>query len=259
VDARVPVVGGNWKMHTDRAQAHALLDVLRAELGAIEGVGVVVFPPAPWIGMAADVLAGSRIEVGVQHVHWEPQGAYTGEVSASLLKGTAGWAIVGHSERRIGFGETDQETNLRLRAVLDAGLKAILAVGEQRAERESGETQDVLRRQLLTAFEGIDPLPPDFVIAYEPVWAIGTGLAATPEMAAEACAEIRGLVAARYGQEAASSVRIQYGGSVNAQNVDGLARQPDIDGALVGGASLDASQFAAICRAMAEAKRAAHA
>jgi triosephosphate isomerase len=251
--ARTPVVGGNWKLHTTRAEARTLLQGLRAELDGIVGVEVVVFPPAPWIGDAADVLEGSTLAVGAQHVHWEAEGAFTGELSAAMLVGTASYVIVGHSERRHVFGESDEDAGRKLRSVLDAGLSPILAVGESREEREAGWTTAVLRRQLVAAFEGVDALPPGFVVAYEPVWAIGTGLTATPEMAQEACAGVRAIVAERFDAATAAKLRVQYGGSVTPENASELALQPDIDGALVGGASLRVDSFAAICRAVAEA------
>ena len=251
--ARVPVAGGNWKMHLDRAGARALLRALRDALDGLEGAEVVICPPAPWLGDAADLLGGSTLRVGAQHAHWLPHGAYTGETGAAMLVGTASHVIVGHSERRRLFGETGEETGRRLEAALGLGLRPILAVGESREEREAERTREVLRRQLGDAFAAVDRLPPGFVVAYEPVWAIGTGLTATPEIAQSTIADVRAMVADRFGDAAAESCRIQYGGSVNADNVASLIAQPDIDGALVGGASLDAAAFAAICRALAEA------
>ncbi|MBM3140036.1 MAG: triose-phosphate isomerase [Chloroflexi bacterium] len=245
-------------MHTDRARAEALLGALRVALDGVAGGGleVVIFPPAPWLPLAADAFAGSALQVGVQNVFFEREGAFTGEVSAALVRGTATWALVGHSERRHRFGESDGDTTAKLRAVLDEGLRPVLAVGELREEREAGRTRAVLERQLLAAFDGLAALPPGFVVAYEPVWAIGTGLAATPEMAEEACAIVRGVVRARFDATTAEACRVQYGGSVNAGNIAGFAGRPGVDGALVGGASLDAEAFAGICRAVA-AERAA--
>ena len=250
---RRPIVGGNWKMHFDRAQARALLAELRAELDGLEGVDVVICPPAPWLGDAADLLAGSTLRVGAQNAHWEPHGAFTGEVGAAMLIGTAAHVMVGHSERRHVFGETDAEAGRKLAALLELALEPILAVGEVQAEREAGATRDVLRRQLDAAFADVGRIPEGFVIAYEPVWAIGTGLTATPAIAQSTIADLRAMVGERFGPDAAAACRVQYGGSVNAGNIVELARQPDIDGALVGGASLRADSFAAICRAVAEA------
>ncbi|MPZ99069.1 MAG: triose-phosphate isomerase [Dehalococcoidia bacterium] len=250
---RLPIVGGNWKMHTDRAEAHRLLDALVDDLDGLEGVEVVVCPPAPWLGDAADAFDDTSLAVGAQDVYWVAQGAFTGAVAASQLVGTVEYVLAGHSERRQVFGETDEHVNLKLRAVLGAGLRPILAVGERHEEREAGRTIEVLERQLRAAFEGIPQIDDGFVIAYEPVWAIGTGLAATPEMAQEACAAVRAVVADRFGADVATTCRVQYGGSVNPANVEGFARQPDIDGALVGGAALHPDAFAAICRAVAAA------
>ena len=251
--ARTPIVGGNWKLHTTRHEARSLLRELRERLDGLSGVEVVVCPPAAWLGDAADLLAGSTLAVGAQNVYWEADGAFTGELSAAILSGTTRYAIVGHSERRHRFGERDEEVGRKLRSVLDAGLRPILAVGELREEREAARTTEVLRRQLLAAFQHLDAIPEGFAVAYEPVWAIGTGLTATPEAAQDACAAVRAMVAERFDAASAEMLRVQYGGSVTAENVEQLARQPDIDGALVGGASLRAESFAAICRGVAEA------
>jgi triosephosphate isomerase (TIM) len=253
IRARTPIVGGNWKMHTNRSEARALLGRLRQRLDVIEGVDVVICPPFPWLGDAADLVSGSHLHVGAQDVYWEPPGAFTGEVSATMLAGTAEYVIVGHSERRHLFGESDMDTNRKLRAALEAGLRPIFAIGELREEAEAGRTTEVLRRQVLAGFEGFASLDPSVVIAYEPVWAIGTGVAATPQDAQERCSLVRRILAERFDAESAAACRIQYGGSVNAENIAGFAAQPDIDGALVGGASLDADAFASICRAMAGA------
>ena len=250
---RTSVVGGNWKLNTTRDEATTLLRSLAETLDGLSGVEIVVCPPAPWLGDAADAFAGTSLAVGAQNVHWQPAGALTGEQSAAVLIGTASHVIVGHSERRHVFGESDEVVAQKLRSVLDAGLTPILAVGELQEEREAEWTAAVLRRQLSAAFEGIDALPPGFIVAYEPVWAIGTGLTATPELAQETCSVVREIIADRYDAASADGARIQYGGSVTAENVAALAAQPDIDGALVGGASLDADVFATICRAVAEA------
>jgi triosephosphate isomerase len=248
---RTPIVGGNWKMNETRAEARALLHDLREELADSTGVEVVVFPPAPWLGDACDAFAGTSIGVGAQNVYWGHTGAFTGEFSPDLLVGTAAYALLGHSERRQLFGELDDQVNARLRAVLEAGLTPVLAIGETREQREAGATLEVLARQFEGAFDGFAALPPVAVLAYEPVWAIGTGLTATPDIAQETCAAIRSMVERRFDRTAANALRIQYGGSVTAENAAGLAAQPDIDGALVGGASLDASAFVTICRAFA--------
>lgn len=250
---RTPIVGGNWKMHTTRAEAADLVAGLRNELDGLADIEVVICPPAAWLGDAATSLESSTLSVGAQNVHWEPRGAFTGEISAPMLQGVAAYVLVGHSERRHVFGETDEQAGMKLRAVIEAGLRPILAVGELQEEREAGRTNQVLERQLFAALEEADPLPEGFVIAYEPVWAIGTGLTATPEIAQEACATIRSIVAGRYNATAAENCRIQYGGSVSPDNIEALASQPDIDGALVGGASLRVDSFSAICRAVQNA------
>lgn len=249
--ARVPVVGGNWKMNLARSAARDLLTTLRGALDGFEGVEVLLFPPAPWLGDAHDVLEGSSLRVGAQNAYWEQKGAFTGEVGPAMLQGTATHVLVGHSERRILFGETVWETGQKMRAVCAAGLTPVLAVGEPLSDRRSGRTEAGLRRQLTEGMRGITSMPEGFIVAYEPVWAIGTGEAATPEDAQARCKFLRGLIAERYGDDAGEAVRIQYGGSVNAENAASFFAQPDIDGALVGGASLDADAFAAICRAAA--------
>lgn len=256
---RTPIVGGNWKMNANRTRAGELLHALRAALEGITNVEVVICPPAPWLGDAADAFATDDLLVGAQNIHSESEGAFTGEQNAEMLVGTATHVIVGHSERRQLFGESNELTRHKLAAVVAAGLTPILAIGELQGEREAGQTQAVLEHQLLSACEGLDALPGDAVIAYEPVWAIGTGLAATPELAQEAVASIRAMVGDRFGAEFAANVRIQYGGSVNAENASELASQPDIDGALVGGASLNAADFASICGAFGHAHRIAQA
>jgi len=238
-------------MHTDREAARALLAELRTELDGLAGVEVVILPPTPWLADAHDLLAGSTLQVGAQHVYWERAGAYTGEVSPHQLVGVADYVLIGHSERRQLFSERDEETAIKLAAVLAAGLRPLLAIGETGHERRAGETEAVLERQLHAAFEDAPLLHEHIVIAYEPVWAIGTGATATPEQAEAACATVREILADRFDTDAADRCRVQYGGSVSATNVEELSRQPSIDGALVGGASLRAAEFAAICRAVA--------
>ncbi|PKN79005.1 MAG: triose-phosphate isomerase [Chloroflexi bacterium HGW-Chloroflexi-9] len=247
---RLPVVGGNWKMNLDRNASRTLLMGLRQRLDGLDGVEVVVCPPVPWLSDAHDLLAGSTLHVGAQNTHWEPSGPYTGEVSAPMLRGVAEYVLVGHSERRWA-GETGAETNRKIRAALAAGLRPILAVGERLEESRAGRTENVLHLQVNQALRGFTAMPPEIILAYEPVWAIGTGEAATPEIAQARCVAVRGMLAERFGEAAAQAVRIQYGGSVTADNIAGYAAQPDIDGALVGGASLDADAFTAICRAVA--------
>jgi triosephosphate isomerase (TIM) len=226
------LIAGNWKMHKGQEEAAAFCRSLRERLDGVDGVDVAVCPPYLSLGAAVQALAGTDIAVAAQNVHWEEQGAFTGEISPSMLLelGVYG-AIVGHSERRQLFGETDDGVARRARGALEAGLWVIACVGETEDERERGETEDVLRRQIsvLEAHE-------DLVVAYEPVWAIGTGKSATPEQAQDAHAFIRSLL----------DVPILYGGSCKPDNAAELLGQPDVDGALVGGASLEVESFAAI-------------
>jgi triosephosphate isomerase (TIM) len=228
------LVAGNWKMYKGPAESTAYCADLR-NLELPQGVDVVVCPPFVSLAAAVQVLAGTDVAVAAQNVHWEPDGPFTGEVSAPMLReiGVYG-AIVGHSERRQHFGETDESVANRARAALDAGLSVIACVGETEAERDAGETENVLRRQVSVL--GHDE---NLVIAYEPVWAIGTGKTATPELAQQAHAFVKSLLDAP----------VLYGGSVKPDNAAELLAQPDVDGALVGGASLEIDSFLAICRA----------
>jgi triosephosphate isomerase len=228
------LIAGNWKMYKGPAETAEFCIDLKEHLADLEGVDVAVCPPFTSLATAVQVLAGTDIAVAAQNVHWEGEGAFTGEVSAPMLLelGVYG-AIVGHSERRQHFGETDEDVARRAKAALDASLSVIACVGETEEERERGETEAVLRRQV-SVLEAEDNL----VVAYEPVWAIGTGKTATPEIAQEAHAFIKGLL----------DVPVLYGGSVKPDNADELLAQPAVDGALVGGASLDAGSFEAICR-----------
>jgi triosephosphate isomerase (TIM) len=228
------LIAGNWKMYKGPAETAEFCNGLKERLADLEGVDVAVCPPFTSLAAAVQVLAGTDIAVAAQNVHWEAEGAFTGEVSAPMLLelGVYG-AIVGHSERRQHFGETDEDVAKRAEAALAAGLSVIACVGETDEERERGETEAVLRRQV-SVLEAEDNL----VVAYEPVWAIGTGKTATPEIAQEAHVFIKGML----------DVPVLYGGSVKPDNADELLAQPAVDGALVGGASLEAESFEAICR-----------
>ncbi len=236
------LIAGNWKMYKGPAETAVFCTALRER--DLSGVDVVVCPPFVSLAIAVQLLAGTEIGVAAQNVHWEPEGAFTGEISAPMLRelGVYG-AIVGHSERRRYFGETDETVARRARAALDAGLFVIACIGETEGEREAGETEDVLRRQV-SVLEADENL----VVAYEPVWAIGTGKTATSEQAQEVHATIRTLLRELAGDAGSEAVRLLYGGSVKADNIDTLMAQPDIDGALVGGASLDAAEFTRIVR-----------
>ena len=243
---RRPFIAGNWKMNTSEEEAAALArDVAEATAGA--SCDVAVCPPFPHLAAVRDAVAGSEVAVGAQDVYWEASGAVTGEVSIAALASYCRYVIIGHSERRALFGETDESVNRKTGAVLASSLDPIVAVGETLAQREAGEMADVLDRQVRRGLAGLD-LSERVTVAYEPVWAIGTGQTATPEMAQEACALIRSLLR-ELGGAAADAIRIQYGGSVNPGNAADLLAQPDIDGALVGGASLKADQFAAVVAA----------
>jgi triosephosphate isomerase (TIM) len=246
--ARRPLLAGNWKMHGTVAETRSLIAALRSAIEPTEERDVVVAPPFTALATAADALAGSPIRLGAQNVHWEAKGAFTGEISAAMLAEIGCRAvIVGHSERRQLFGETDEGVNRRTRAALAAGLLPIVCVGETLEERERGATLEVVERQLRGALLDLGAAAIAGVcIAYEPVWAIGTGRTATPAQAEEVHASIRGILASVADRKTAESVRILYGGSVKPDNVDDLMREPDIDGALVGGASLDAASFARI-------------
>ncbi len=247
---RAAVVAGNWKMYTSAAEAEALVRSLATLVSGIQNVEVAVCPPFPYLIPVAKALQGTKIKVGGQNMHWEDEGAFTGEVSPKMLK-DAGchFVILGHSERRQYFGETDEKINRKIKKALSSGLAPIVCVGELLAEREAGNTEKVIRTQLEGCFQTLTSADAvKLVIAYEPVWAIGTGKTATPEQAQEVHRFIRGWLSGRFGRDAAESIRIQYGGSVKPDNAKALMSQPDIDGALVGGASLKADGFASIVR-----------
>jgi len=243
---RKPFVAGNWKMNTTEAEAIALAgEVAERTRGAACDVAVGV--PFPHLGAVREVVRGSHVRLAAQDVHWEAKGAFTGEVSVPMLEDYCQLVIIGHSERRQFFGETDEWVNRKVAAVLASKLDPIVCVGELFQERKDGLTEQVLYRQLRAGLTGLT-MSPRVTIAYEPVWAIGTGETATPAVAQQACAYIRGVLR-EISPVHADAIRIQYGGSVNAENAAELLSQPDIDGALVGGASLKADQFAAICAA----------
>ena len=250
--SRRPIVAANWKMNTGPDDGAELARAVAAEDLPFADVDVVLCPPAIGLTAVAAAVGGTPIAIGTQHVHWEPSGAFTGEVSVPMLAGLATYAITGHSERRQLFGETDLDVQRKTLAILAGGLTPIVAVGESLAQRDAGQTNEVLRSQLTQVFDALTPQQAAAsVIAYEPVWAIGTGRNATPAQAQEAIGWIRDTVATAQGRTAAEQVRIQYGGSVSPENCEELLSRDGIDGALVGGASLDAGTFAAIVRAAA--------
>ncbi len=247
---RKPFIVGNWKMHKTIAEALDLVNALRPLVSDIQDVDIAVCPPFTALEAVSKVLAGSNIAVGAQNMFWEEEGAYTGEISPLMLKELVTYVIIGHSERRKYFGETDETVNRKVKAALAHGLLPIICVGEVLEEREAGKTDEVVRRQVLGAYEGLSADQARVTtIAYEPVWAIGTGRAATPEDANDVIGRvIRGSLAEMFGNEVAQSIRIQYGGSVKPGNIAGFMEQPEVDGALVGGASLKADLFAEIVR-----------
>jgi len=248
--SRRPLVAGNWKLHKTQADTRTLIADLRARLGSDTRAEVAVAPVFTALHAAREALAGSAIALCAQDVYWQAQGAFTGEVSAPLLA-DAGceYVIVGHSERRQLFGETDDGVRRKVAAVLQAEMKPIACVGESLAQREAGETTAHVLRQVDAACAGLSAEgAAKLVIAYEPIWAIGTGRNAEPGDAQRVHAQIRGLLRERFGAGLADEVRILYGGSVKSDNARALMAEPDVDGALVGGASLDPDEFARICK-----------
>lgn len=247
---RKPIVAGNWKMNKTIAEAVELASDIRRELAECREVEVVLCPPFTALKAVGDVIAGTHIDLGAQNMHWEMSGAFTGEISAAMLRELyCHYVIIGHSERRQYFGETDETVNKKTRAAHAANLKPIVCVGETLQERESGRTFEVVERQVRAALAGLSTRElTETVIAYEPVWAIGTGKNATPAQAQEVHAFIRAMLRQMADDAIAQAVRIQYGGSVKPSNARDLFGQPDIDGGLIGGASLEARSFVEIVR-----------
>jgi len=244
------VIAGNWKMNKSPAEAKELITALKP-LVADADCKVVICVPYTDLFVAVEETKGTNIKVGAENCHWKTSGAYTGEIAPQWLKEMGvEYCVIGHSERRQYFGETDETVNLRTKAALEAGLKPIVCVGELKEERLADKTHEVLDTQMAGGFDGITAEQmADIIIAYEPVWAIGTGLTATDEQANEACAYIRSIIANKYGEAVAEAAVIQYGGSMNDGNAAGLLAQTDVDGGLIGGASLVAEKFAAIVAA----------
>ena len=247
---RKKIIAANWKMYKTVPESRAFLDAFLPLVNQHDRDEIVICPPFVNIAAVLEQTRGSLIKVGAQNVYWEKEGAFTGEVSPGMLVGAGcEFVIIGHSERRQYFGETDDTVNRRLKSALEAGLATILCVGEVLEEREAKLTEDVLRRQCSRAFNGISARKAaKLSIAYEPVWAIGTGKTATPQMAADAHAVIRQEAILTFGKEFAAAMRILYGGSVKPDNVNALMAESEIDGALVGGASLNPESFAAIVK-----------
>lgn len=250
---RKPFLAGNWKMNTDSAGAVALAAGLAKELAGVDSVDVAVCPPFVYLQSVAAALSASNIALGAQNVYFESNGAFTGEISCSMLKDACCvYVILGHSERRHVIGETDELINQKVSAAINSGLLPIFCVGELLEERQAGTTTQVVANQVKKGLAGIDAERVQAVtIAYEPVWAIGTGLTATPEQAQEVHAMIRGLLTEMYGKDIARKLRIQYGGSAKPGNTAELMAQPDVDGLLIGGASLKVEDFAAMVKTIA--------
>ena len=248
--ARLPFIAGNWKMNKTVGEAVDLVREVKEAISGVKEVEVAVAPPFTALYAVRRELEGSRICLAAQNLYWEEKGAFTGEISALMLKELGcHYVIIGHSERRQYFGETDETVNRRIKAALAQGLKVIFCIGETLKEREEGKTFLVIERQIEGGLKGLgDKELRDIVIAYEPVWAIGTGKTATPEQAEEVHRFIRGKVEKLYSRKVSEEMRIQYGGSVTPENIKGLMNQPNIDGALVGGASLKAESFSKIVR-----------
>ena len=247
---RKAVIAGNWKMNKNPAEAKELVEAIKP---LVKDAGCDVVVCVPYIDLSAvlEATAGSNIGVGAENCHWAPSGAFTGEVSAPMLSSMGvKYVIIGHSERRTYFGETDQTVNTRIRAALDNGLNVILCVGESLEQREQGITDELVALQTKIALGGVSQAELSrIIIAYEPIWAIGTGKTATSEQANEVCAVIRATIAKLYGKDSADAITIQYGGSMNAKNAAELLAQPDVDGGLIGGASLKPADFAEIVKA----------
>jgi len=250
---RTPLIAGNWKMNTTLPEAVALVREMLPELDRIDNVDKVVCPPFISLAAVKGVIEGSSVRLGAQNLYFEEKGAYTGEISPPMLAGLCHFVIIGHSERRHYFNETVELIDKKIKAALKFGLKPILCVGETTKENEAGQTEAVLTRQL--ASTSSDAFSTDLVLAYEPVWAIGTGKAASGQQANETIGFIRHYISKSHGREIAQGLRILYGGSVTPDNIAEFIQQPEIDGALVGGASLKADQFLGIVRQTSSLKR----
>jgi triosephosphate isomerase len=250
---RIPIIAGNWKMNTTVDEAVNLVEQMYERLDNISGVEKVLCPPFISLVPVRDLIAGSSVKLGSQNMYFQDKGAFTGEVSPSMLAPICQYVILGHSERRQYFGETDEIVNKKIQSALRHNISPIVCVGENLEQNEAGKTEEVVTGQIRRGFEGIESIS-KIVVAYEPIWAIGTGKAATPQGANQVIGLIRSTMAELFGKEAASALRIQYGGSVTAANIAELIAQPEIDGGLVGGASLKADEFVTIAAKSAEIK-----
>ncbi|AII59374.1 MAG: triose-phosphate isomerase [Dehalococcoides mccartyi] len=247
------IIAGNWKMNTTLSEACTLVQGMKDELDQISGIQKIVCPPFISLAPVKTILDGSSIQLGAQNLFYEEKGAYTGEISPLMLQDICPYVIIGHSERRAYFGETGQVVNRKIKAALQAGIMPIVCVGEKLEENENGQTRQILETQLKEALAGINPS--SIIIAYEPIWAIGTGKAATAAEANNTISYIRKVLGDIWGNTASQTTPILYGGSVNEKNTAELLCQPDIDGALVGGASLKAESFVSICRQAADVRK----
>jgi triosephosphate isomerase (TIM) len=250
---RNPIIAGNWKMNTNVGEAISLIREVQPELQACTNVEIVLCPPFISLVPAYKLVQGSSTKLGAQNLYYEDRGAYTGEVSGAMLAGICEYVIIGHSERRQYFQESNEMICKKVAAAIRNSLKPILCVGENLQEYEAGKTREVVASQLIYSLEGIENAD-NLCIAYEPIWAIGTGKAATGAQANETISLIRSFISRKYGNPLAESIRLMYGGSVNSANIAEFISQPDIDGALVGGASLKAKEFAAIVKITSSAK-----
>jgi len=244
---RVPIIAGNWKMNTTVREATNLVSEMRPLLDQIENVDKVICPPFISLAAVKELIRGSSVKLGAQNVYFEEKGAYTGEISPLMLAEVCEFVIIGHSERRQYFNETGEMVNKKILAALKTGLKPILCIGERLEENEADRTEEIVTEQLRSSLAGVD-YPSGLIIAYEPIWAIGTGKAATGEQANETIGFIHGKIAKLYSDEIAQALPILYGGSVTAANATEFMQQPEIDGALVGGASLKATEFVSIVK-----------
>jgi triosephosphate isomerase len=248
---RLPMIAGNWKMNTTVNDAVKLVKSMLPKLDKVGGIDKVICPPFVSLAVIRDLIKGSSVKLGAQNVFYEEKGAFTGEISPPMLADLCEYVIIGHSERRQYFSETGEFIDKKVRAAVETQLKPILCIGERLEENEAGRTENVLMQQLMASSDRLYYLG-GLVIAYEPVWAIGTGRSATGEEANKTISFIRGIIAHQYGNDIADSVRILYGGSVTAANIAEFVRQPEIDGALVGGASLKAEEFLSIAKQTSE-------
>ncbi len=254
---RKPMMAGNWKMNKTVEEAVALAQAIRDSVSGVESVDRVICPTFVCLPAVQQAVQGSSVAVGAQNMHWAESGAYTGEVSAAMLQGLVDYVIIGHSERRQYFAETDESVNKKIHAALAAGLTPIVCVGESLAQNEAGETQSFVSGQVKAALAGLSgDQVQSLIIAYEPIWAIGTGRAATSQQAQDICGgTVRAAVAELFGDDVAQATRILYGGSTNAKNIGEIMQQPDIDGALIGGASLQPDSYASMVKTTAEVYR----